>query len=204
MSELNKPWIHDPTETKEAIARMIEICNMSADEFVAMCESQPPKTPAIERRILVDRLDNAMKSSISVSKFCIKKRNEPWNPKRGDDLFWDYELQIKDSITFIYKLQATAKDGTKIEEEESFTPTKEKIEMTSAERNEKLDQLFNKMTECQAWSDFIRRHTMDPFDHRQKFANYIDMLKDIWQLYTDLRISKLVVRANVGAPMGRN
>ena len=200
MSELNKPWIHDPTETKEATAKMIEICDMSADEFSAMCEGQPPKTPEIDRKILLGRLDHAMKDSISTSAFCITRKNKPWDLKLGGGLFWDYELQIKDSINFIYKLEATAKDGTKIKEETSFTPTREKIEMTSAEREEKLSQLFVKMTECQAWADFVRRHTMDPVDHQQKFSNFIEMLKDIWQRYTDLKNSRLVTRLYVEVP----
>jgi len=164
---------------------MKRISEMSFEEYRDLVESQPKPTPKEEREGKRWLLDIEMRDTRSWSEHYLRKNQEdPGQKKVG---FADYKHRLNNQIKFIKQLQSTDKDGNSLSSPD--TTITRPLETDRKERKEDLESLSLKMKEAEAWMEFIRRHTMDPFDHKEGFDKYTDLLVEIIHYIRRLEMS---------------
>ena len=185
MSQLNKPWTVDPTLTKESWDQMKRISEMSFEEYKNLVESQPEPTPKEERDGKRWLLDIEMRDTRSWSEHYLRKNQEdPGQKKFG---FSDYKHRLKNQIRLIGQLQSMDKEGRSVITPDTTTTATVNLEQKS--RPEVLGILNHKMKEAEAWMEYIRRHTMDPYDFKDGFDNYRNLLMEVLYYIQELEKS---------------
>jgi len=158
---------------------------MSFEEYKNLVESQPEPTPKEERDGKRWLLDIEMRDTRSWSEHYLRKNQEdPGEKKFG---FSDYKHRLNNQIRFIKQLQSTDKEGNSLNSPD--TTMTRVLETDRKSRKEDLETLSLKMKEAEAWMEFIRRHTMDPFDHKEGFDKYTDLLLEVLHYIRRLEMS---------------
>ena len=200
MAQLNKPWTEDPTMTIEAQRSRFRHMTMTPEEYMNELRNRPPLTPKQKREAIHSKLDQYMRDAQAIATYSKKNAEKPWLQDGERAMLCYLAPLLEDTVNMIYQLQSITKEGEKIQEERKYRPIINKLKMTKEEREEGCTQLYNQLSDYEAWTEFIRRHTMDPLDHEEKFTQYIEMVKDLFQLIGRLRYSTLVTGSKSEAP----